>query len=89
MFWIFHPCINDTKTIQIKEFKSSISNVEVVFISQRKNKKKLYLKISLNYSWELALLIVKQKKLSFMYIKLTELNLTTLIYLVMRKTCER
>lgn len=47
MFRIFHPCINDTKTIQIKEFKSNISNVEFAFISLRKNKKKLYLKISL------------------------------------------
>lgn len=47
MFRIFHPGINDTKTIQIKEFKSSISNVEVASISLRKNEKKLYLKISL------------------------------------------
>lgn len=31
----------------MKEFKSNISNVEVAFISLRKSKKKLYLKISL------------------------------------------
>lgn len=35
------------KTIQIKELKSNISNVEVAFISLRKSKKKLYLKIYL------------------------------------------
>jgi hypothetical protein len=33
----FHPFINDTKTIQIKVFKSSISQVKVAFIFPKKN----------------------------------------------------
>lgn len=67
----------------MKEFKSNISNVEVAFISLRKSKKKLYLKISLfkttAENWPCSLW--SKKKLSFMYTKLTELNLTTLIIL--------
>lgn len=71
MFWIFHPCINDTKTIQIKEFKSSISNVEVVFISQRKNKKKLYLKISLlKLQLRIGLVHCEAKKIIFYVYKI-------------------
>lgn len=33
----FHPCINDIKTIQIKVFKSSISQSKVAFIFPKKN----------------------------------------------------